>query len=201
MIKHIFAAAVALLLLAAPAVAQEIIVPGGFSPPVAASCGTVTVSTPCLDLSQTWNAGGATFTGLRLTITDTASAAGSKPFEIFGGAAGTTSLFKVDKGGAVTAASDIVTGGSLFAGLGQRIAWTSSTRVTATVNGGMNIRTASDILPTVSGLGSASTAGVGTRATVSDATACASANFGATVTGGGSTACPVFSDGTNWKIG
>ena len=38
---------------------------------------TVTVSNPVLNLSQTWNAGGVAFTGLRSNITNTASAAGS----------------------------------------------------------------------------------------------------------------------------
>lgn len=51
---------------------------------------------------------------------------------------------------------------------------------------------------TVSGLMSAVTAGVGARAFVTDATAC---TLGTTVSGGGSTACPVYSDGTNWKGG
>jgi len=38
---------------------------------------TVTTDKPVLDLSQTWNAAGVTFTGLRFNATDTASAAGS----------------------------------------------------------------------------------------------------------------------------
>lgn len=51
---------------------------------------------------------------------------------------------------------------------------------------------------TVSGLGSAATAGAGARGYVTDATAC---TFGLTLTGGGSTGCPAYSDGTNWKGG
>lgn len=46
-------------------------------PLISLAAGTVTVSTPIVDTSQTWNAGGVTFTGLKLNITDTASAAGS----------------------------------------------------------------------------------------------------------------------------
>jgi hypothetical protein len=38
---------------------------------------TVTATDPVLNLSQTWNAGGVTFTGLKLNVTNTASAAGS----------------------------------------------------------------------------------------------------------------------------
>lgn len=51
---------------------------------------------------------------------------------------------------------------------------------------------------TVSALPSASTAGAGARAYVSDATA---TTFGSTVAGGGSNKVPVCSDGTNWIIG
>jgi hypothetical protein len=38
---------------------------------------TVTTSSPVLDLAQTWNASGTTFTGLKFNVTDTASAAAS----------------------------------------------------------------------------------------------------------------------------
>lgn len=51
---------------------------------------------------------------------------------------------------------------------------------------------------TVSGLPSASTAGAGARAMVTDANA---TTFLTTVAGGGSNIVPVVSDGTNWKIG
>ena len=51
---------------------------------------------------------------------------------------------------------------------------------------------------TVSSLPSASTAGAGARAAVTDSTAC---TFGGTLTGGGSTYCPVTSDGSAWHGG
>lgn len=51
---------------------------------------------------------------------------------------------------------------------------------------------------TVAGLPSAATAGTGARAFVTDATAC---TFATAVVGGGSTACPVYSDGSTWKGG
>lgn len=41
----------------------------------------------------------------------------------------------------------------------------------------------------------------GSRAMVSDSTVSASGNFGAIVAGTGSNVVPVFSDGTNWRIG
>lgn len=51
---------------------------------------------------------------------------------------------------------------------------------------------------TVSTLPSASNAGVGSRAFVTDSSV---STFGTTVAGGGSTKVPVYSDGTNWKVG
>ena len=51
---------------------------------------------------------------------------------------------------------------------------------------------------TVSSLPAAATAGAGARAFVTDATA---STFGTAVTGGGSNAVPVWTDGTTWKIG
>lgn len=50
----------------------------------------------------------------------------------------------------------------------------------------------------VAGLPSAASAGVGARGFVIDATA---ATFASTVAGGGANKVPVYSDGTNWKIG
>jgi len=50
----------------------------------------------------------------------------------------------------------------------------------------------------VADLQSASTAGVGSRAFVTDSSV---STFGTTVAGGGSTKVPVYSDGTNWKVG
>ena len=47
----------------------------------------------------------------------------------------------------------------------------------------------------------ATIAGQGARATVTDATQTLTAGIGATVSGGGANIVPVFSDGTNWKIG
>jgi len=51
---------------------------------------------------------------------------------------------------------------------------------------------------TVATLPSAATAGAGARAFVSDATA---TTFASTVAGTGANKVPVYSDGTNWKIG
>ena len=63
--------------------------------------------------------------------------------------------------------------------------------------------TASGVMPpltnyTVATLPSAATSGKGARSFVTDATA---PTFGATVAGAGAVAVPVYSDGTNWKVG
>jgi hypothetical protein len=51
---------------------------------------------------------------------------------------------------------------------------------------------------TVATLPSAATSGIGARTFVSDALA---PTFGSTVVTGGAIATPVYSDGTNWKVG
>jgi hypothetical protein len=56
----------------------------------------------------------------------------------------------------------------------------------------------SNLVYTVSTLPSASASGTGYRAFVTDATV---TTFASTVAGGGINKVPVYSDGTNWKIG
>jgi hypothetical protein len=65
------------------------------------------------------------------------------------------------------------------------------------------LSTGSEIIPaltvyTVATLPSATSSGMGARSFVSDATA---TTFASTVAGGGANKVPVYSDGTNWKIG
>lgn len=50
---------------------------GTISGTLSISGGSVTESTPVLDLSQTWNLAGTTFTGLKFNVTDSASASAS----------------------------------------------------------------------------------------------------------------------------
>jgi len=61
----------------------------------------ITTSNPVLNLSQTWNAGAVTFTGLKFNATDTASASGSLLLDIGTGGGTYVSKFKVDKSGAL----------------------------------------------------------------------------------------------------
>lgn len=66
--------------------------------------GTVTTSNPLLDMTQTWNDGGVTFTSLKLNVTDTASGASSLLLDL---QVGGSSKFSVDKDGAATIAGKL----------------------------------------------------------------------------------------------
>lgn len=60
--------------------------------------GTKTASTPILNLTQTWDNAGVTFIGMKLNVTDTASATGSLLMDLQVGGSG---KFNVDKVGSV----------------------------------------------------------------------------------------------------
>ena len=62
------------------------------------AAGTATTDVAALSLTRTNNTA-AVATGVKWTFTDTTSAAGFLPFQILGGAAGTTNLLRVDKSG------------------------------------------------------------------------------------------------------
>lgn len=74
--------------------------------------GTQTLSFPIIDATQTWNAGGVTFTALKCNITDTASAAASLLFDLQVGGA---SKFSVSKTGVAAFAGTAVTFSNLDA--------------------------------------------------------------------------------------
>ena len=65
------------------------------------STGTITASTPAVDVTQTWNNAGVTFTGILANVTDTASNASSLLMDL---QVGSVSKFKVDKAGYTTVA-------------------------------------------------------------------------------------------------
>lgn len=65
---------------------------------------TQTTSQPVLNLSQTWNAGGVTFTGLKFNVTDTASSGASKLLDLQNGGG---SQFSVDKSGNIVVAGQL----------------------------------------------------------------------------------------------
>ena len=80
---------------------------------------TITADAPVLNLAQTWNAGGVTFTGLKLNATDTASAAGSLLLDIGTGGGTYASRFSVSKSGSITVANQILAAGSIASTLGS----------------------------------------------------------------------------------
>jgi hypothetical protein len=76
-----------------------------------ATGGTVVLSAPVWNATQTWNAGGVTFTGMKLNVTDTASASGSLLMDLqVGGASKAT----VNKAGGLTTQSSIIAANGIF---------------------------------------------------------------------------------------
>ena len=63
--------------------------------------GTLTANAPALDLTQTWNNSGVTFTGLKFNATDTASASGSLLMDLES-TGGSTGRLRFDKAGIFT---------------------------------------------------------------------------------------------------
>lgn len=111
MMKRLAAAFAAFLCLsvAVPASAQAVdpIARGlaalAWRPAVSKGCGTVTVSTPCLTITETWNNGSTVFGApLTVNVTNTASASGSLLFDLQNGG---SSKFNVDKSGSLTIAT------------------------------------------------------------------------------------------------
>ena len=79
----------------------------GLGPAIPA--GTATTDVAAHSITRT-NNNAAVATGVKWTFTDTTSAAGFLPFQILGGAAGTTNLLKVSKAGLVDAPAYSVAG-------------------------------------------------------------------------------------------
>lgn len=227
---------------------------GGASAPLTLASGTLTSDSNALSITQTWNNAGVTFTGgLKINVTNSASASGSKlaTFQIGGSdfftfqnvstaprlygdgsnpylelsqsngvrlAYSTTSVYlgggpiRFISGG--TNMLNAHTGGASMS-VGQHFGFAtgttpstntdcdvgfvrSSAGVVKVTNGSTGSGTLLLAPVAVASLPSASSAGAGARHTVNDASG---PTFGATVSGGGSTVVPVYSDGTNWKVG
>ena len=84
------------------------------------------------------------------------------------------------------------------------LAVTGTANISGVVTLGSTLTTASYSKTTATIVGSlvaAATAGAGARSFVTDSTVVASGNFGAIVAGTGANPVPVYSDGTNWRIG
>ena len=74
----------------------------------------------------TWNNVATTFTGLKLNVTDTASAAGSLLMDLQVGGA---SKFTLSKAGMATFGGGITTGGTITAGASSRIGWAGVSQI------------------------------------------------------------------------
>lgn len=186
--------------------------------------------------SLVWNSATTTFTGLKLNVTDTASAADSKLLDLQVG--GTSAVQVTDN--KIQYSSSVVAlytgtgaGGSVdIAGIGSldtvplRVSYsfiTVANRAKVGFTTGTNINSGVDValsrdsagvvkitdgstgtgylklIPTTVGaLTAAATVGAGTRGFVNDANA---TTFASVVAGGGSNVVPVYSDGTDWRIG
>jgi hypothetical protein len=180
---------------------------------LAISGATVTASKPILDLSQTWNNGAVVFTGLKANFTKTAGdntsllldlqVGGSSKFnvDVLGNVHfGNTGRFITDTGSLLQiGGTGVWITGSMYVGSGADIVFSRVASGIAKITDGSTGAGVIQFQPVVvASLPSAATAGKGARAFVSDATA---PSFGATVAGSGAVATPVYSDGTNWKVG
>jgi len=114
--------------------------------------GTRTTDTPILDFTQTWNSGGVTFNAIKVNVTDTASASGSKLIDL---QIGGSSKLNVTKAGLLTIAGALATTTITAAG-GTITASTPALTATQTWNsGGVTFKGISlDVTDTASAAGS-----------------------------------------------
>jgi hypothetical protein len=132
---------------------------------------------------------------------------GSGVFAFVNGGFTGTQMFGVGQGAARVSSTELIgwtANSTVTVGLDTAIARTQA-KVLEVNTGTAGTYTGTALLLgayAVASLPAASAALKGARASVSDATqAWTSANYGATVTGGGTNFCPVICDGTNWRIG
>jgi hypothetical protein len=95
---------------APPAIGNTTPAAGTFTT-LTANNGTLTASAPVLDLAQTWNAGGTTFTALRVSVTNTNSASASRLADF---QTGGVSMFSIERFGSVSVASNLTVGATVI---------------------------------------------------------------------------------------
>ena len=111
---------------------------------------TVTTSNPLLNLSQTWNAGAVTFTGIKLDVTNTASAAASSLLDL---KLGGTTKARVSRDGRVHAVDTTVGNSPNFCAVGDDTYGISvssaAARVSTVINGAemVNVNSSGLLLP------------------------------------------------------
>ena len=181
--------------------------------------------------SLVWNNATTTFTGLKLNVTDTASAANSKLLDLQVG--GTSRINASNSSGIPTL--EFVAGGTIlvdrnstngilignYAGRNIRLGSSTSILFSSSIpTGGIDLQIKRDqanvlvvtdanagtgylkLIPTTVGaLTAAATVGAGTKAFVTDSTSTLSSHHGQAVVGGGTDFVPVYSDGTTWRVG
>jgi hypothetical protein len=89
---------------------------------------TQTASNPVLNLTQTWNNSGITFTGIKLNVTNTASATSSLLIDL---QVGGTSQLNLTSAGALTTAGSVIAGGT------AQLGWSGKTRMTSAASGSL----------------------------------------------------------------
>jgi hypothetical protein len=105
--------------------------------------------------------------------------------------------FKIEDGTGLTSAAALTIDTASNVGIG-----TASPTVALDVSGSIAATGTIKATPTtVAALPAASTAGAGARTFVTDSNNSLSSHHGQTVTGGGANFTPVYSDGTNWRVG
>jgi len=110
----------------------------GTSAALTVTGGSVTASTPVVNSTQTWNSGAVTFSGWKLNVTDTASAAASLLADL---QVGGSSKFSVSKGGAVTSAGALTvsSGGAAITGNSTITGTLTTTDVITTAKGSTGV--------------------------------------------------------------
>jgi hypothetical protein len=165
---------------------------------------TLNISGFTTAVTRTWivpnTIGGDTFAGLGTAQTFSATQTFSGATNTFSNStiASTTNLATGANGSGITKTVNIGTSGAAGSTTTIIIGALLGT-VTVAARGTWTFNSAMVITPVaVASLPSAATAGNGARHHVTDAL---TPTFGATVAGGGAVSTPVYSDGTNWKVG
>ena len=113
--------------------------------------GTATTDVAVLEIRRT-NNNAAVATGVKWTFTDTTSAATFKPFQILGGASGTTNLLNLDKSGQLVVPVGSKTAPNFNGGAANTGLYATSAFVAGiSLNGGSYLEVRSGAIATVSG--------------------------------------------------
>lgn len=141
-----------------------------------------------LDFGQTFTSG-QTFAGA-FNYFGSSTAAGETFVGHGATIGGATKTVRIGTGGVATSTTNITIGSSVAGALGATTINQATTFASTARLAGYTVAT----------LPAAATAGARAMAFVTDATVVHAGNSGNIVAGGGANFCPVYSDGTNWRI-